>query len=221
MVRIVTTVRTDGAGEIDQDDTDTRSFAGSGHGLAAVSTVEQLAFANPTMTRGTSDQRVEAESLVVVCGFPGVGKTTVAETVADRLDGDMLRTDVVRKELVADPEYTDEETASVYEEVLDRSRRRIEDGHSVVLDGTFFKRTFREAAKALAGDLGVEFEVVRVQCDEDTVERRIRKRDGISDADVEVYRMHRDIFEPIDRDHVTVDNSEDLEATKRQVLAHF
>jgi hypothetical protein len=218
---IATTVRTDGAGEIDQDDTERGSLTGSNYGFAAVSTAQQPAFANGTMTKGTSDQRVEAESLVVVCGFPGVGKTTVAETVADRLDGELLRTDVVRKELVADPEYTDEETAAVYEEVLDRSRRRIEDGHSVVLDGTFFRQTFREAANSLAGDLGVEFEVVRVRCDEDTVERRIRQRDGISDADVEVYHMHRDIFEPIDRDHVTVDNSEDLEATRRQVLTHF
>jgi predicted kinase len=173
------------------------------------------------MSRGTSNQRSETASLVVVCGYPGVGKTTVAETVADRLDGDLLRTDVVRKELVAEPEYTDEETAAVYGEILDRSRRRIEDGHSVVLDGTFFKRTFRQDASDLASEFGAEFEVVRVRCDQETVERRIRQRNGISDADVEVYRMHRDIFEPIDRDHVTVDNSEDVEATKRQVDAYF
>jgi predicted kinase len=173
------------------------------------------------MSSERSGQRAETESLVVVCGYPGVGKTTVAETVSDRLGGEMLRTDVVRKELVDDPQYTDEETETVYEEVLQRSRRLIEDGTSVVLDGTFFKRDFRERADEIATQIGAELEFVRVQCDEETVEERIRQRNGISDADVEVYRMHRDIFDPLDRDHVTVDNSEDLEDTRRQVLAHF
>jgi hypothetical protein len=52
--------------------------------------------------------------LVVVCGLPGVGKTTVAGMVADRFGAETLRTDVVREELIAEPTYTDEERDAVY-----------------------------------------------------------------------------------------------------------
>lgn len=160
--------------------------------------------------------------LVVVCGFPGVGKTTVAETIARRVDAKLLRTDVIRKELLSDPEYTDEETQMVYGEMLRRSQATIEGGRNVVLDGTFFKRDFRERVRELADDLNAEFDIVRVHCDEEVVRERIRNREnGASDADFEVYQIHRDIFEPLDIDHVTVDNSEGIEQTRQQVRSHF
>lgn len=160
--------------------------------------------------------------LVIVCGFPGVGKTTVAETIAGRVDAKLLRTDVIRKELLSDPQYTDEETEMVYDEMLDRSRRTIEGGRNVVCDGTFFKREFRQRAREMADEIGAEIDVVRVRCDEEVVRERIRQREnGASDADFEVYRIHKDIFEPLDRDHYTVDNSEGLAETREQVRAHF
>lgn len=67
----------------------------------------------------------DPERLVVVCGLPGTGKTTVATEVADRVGGRLLRTDVVRKDLVDDPDYTDAETRRVYDELLDRAERTL------------------------------------------------------------------------------------------------
>ena len=46
-----------------------------------------------------SEAALSAPTLVVVCGLPGVGKSTVAGVVSDRLEASRLRTDVVRKEL--------------------------------------------------------------------------------------------------------------------------
>ena len=66
--------------------------------------------------------------LVVVCGLPGVGKTTVAEHASERLDGTLLRTDVVRKELFPDPEYTDAEAAAVYDELFARASEELARG---------------------------------------------------------------------------------------------
>lgn len=152
--------------------------------------------------------------LVVVCGLPGAGKTTIAEAVADRVDGRLVRTDVVRKELFPDPEYTDEEKRSVYAELLARGRAAVTAGETVVLDGTFKEARFRADAVELAEDLGVEFELVKVECEEAVARGRIRERtDDESDAGPELHSRFRALFEPIEAEHVVVDNSGDLDAT--------
>lgn len=156
--------------------------------------------------------------LVVVCGLPGVGKTLVSERIADRLDATLLRTDVVRKELYADPAYTPEERESVYEELFSRARRRVEDGTDAVLDATFRTRADRERAAALADAVGAPLDVVRVVCDAAVVRERIAAReDDESDADFDVYLQFRDRFEPLERRHRTVDNSGSADSTRRQV----
>ena len=160
--------------------------------------------------------------LAVVCGLPGVGKTTVAENVADRVNGRLIRTDVVRKSIFDDPEYTDEETTMVYTEMLERAEAALRSGENVVLDGTFHQTTFRERARALADSLGTDFRVVKVECSTDVVEQRIRNRtDDASDADFEVHLLYRDTFDPLSLDYVLVDNSRGLEETQSQLEQHF
>ena len=165
-----------------------------------------------------SEATLSAPTLVVVCGLPGVGKSTVARAVADRLGAARLRTDVVRKELFEDPEYTDRETAAVYDELLSRARDRLLEGELVVLDGTFKQRDRRAEASELAAALGARFRLLRVECEESVVERRIVERDGVSDADLEVHRQFRERFEPVEIDHVVVDNSGSEAETRRQVV---
>ena len=158
--------------------------------------------------------------LVVVCGLPGVGKTTVAETVADRIEGELLRTDVVRRELFTDPAYTDEERHAVYRALFDRAQSRLDRGENVVLDGTFAAATHRQRADELATTTGVEYRLVRVTCEESVVRERIEARtDDASDADFGVYRTIRAAFEPIDAEHASIENSGDRAALRRQVAA--
>jgi hypothetical protein len=158
--------------------------------------------------------------LVVVCGLPGVGKTTVAEYAVDLLDAELLRTDVVRKELFPDPDYTDAEQSAVYDELLSRARARLSEGQSVVLDGTFHAREYRERALDVADPTDSTGHLLRVVGEQSTVEDRIVEReDDASDADVRVHRHYRDLFESVERDHVEVDNSGDLDATYDQIEA--
>lgn len=173
----------------------------------------------------------EAGELVVVCGLPGVGKTTVAERIADHLGGRVLRTDVIRKELFDEPTYADAETETVYTELIDRARRRVAAGEAVVLDATFADERFRVAAGSMADRAADGFTLVKVECDESVVERRIRRRDGISDADFDVHLRFRRLFDRIDAgdrdrsnrwaDVVVVDNSGDETETFAQVDAVF
>ena len=171
-----------------------------------------------------------SEGLVVVCGLPGVGKTTVAERIADHVDGRVLRTDVIRKELFTEPTYAEEETEAVYAELLERARARLADGESIVLDATFADERFRAAARETADRVADRFVLVKVECDESVVAERLRRRDGISDADFDVHLQFKKSFDRIDPtdsvsgtngDVVVVDNSGDETETRAQVDAVF
>jgi predicted kinase len=163
-----------------------------------------------------------APRLVVQCGLPGVGKSTVAREIADRLDGERIRSDAVRRELVDDPTYSRAEKERVYEAMLERAREALVDGRPVVLDATFERSARRDDAAALADEVGADLTLVRVVCAEEVARRRIRDRgDDPSEADVSVYENALDRFEPPERDHVTVDNSDDLATTRRQVAVLF
>ena len=172
----------------------------------------------PERPRGTA--RGDA-SLVVVCGLPGVGKSTVARRIGERIGAEVLRTDVVRKELFDDPAYTSEETTAVYDELLTRAADWLADGSPVVLDATFKTRGRRREAREVAEGLGCEFRLVHVDCEADVVERRIAERDGVSDADFEIHRQFREAFEPVELDHLAVDNSGSEAETRRQIDAAF
>lgn len=156
--------------------------------------------------------------LVVVCGLPGAGKTTVSEHAVDALDAELFRTDVVRKELFPDPEYTPEEVRAVYDELLSRAADALRDGDPVVVDGTFKERELRGDARRTAEDVGVPLTLVKVECEADVVRERIRARSGDeSDADFAIHQQFREQFEAIAGEHAVVDNSGTLEETLGQV----
>lgn len=160
--------------------------------------------------------------LVVVCGLPGTGKSTVSERVAGRLDAHLLRTDVVRKELFPDPDYTSAESQAVYDEILDRAASHLDAGDDVVLDGTFRRASMRERAAGVAERCGADLRLVRVTCAESVVKRRIQERvDDESDADFSIYKLLKDEFEPIERDHLVIDNSGSLAETEARIDEGF
>lgn len=160
--------------------------------------------------------------LVVVCGLPGAGKTTVSETIAERIDAPRLRTDVVRQDVLDDPDYTPEETRQVYAALFDRAREAVDRDGTAVLDGTFKYEHQRDAARETAEELDVSFRLVKVECPEEVVRDRIEAREGDeSEADFEVHQLHRQQFEPIGGECVVVDNGGTLDETMAQVGAVF
>ncbi|MFB6187358.1 MAG: AAA family ATPase, partial [Halobacteriaceae archaeon] len=127
--------------------------------------------------------------LAVVCGLPGVGKTTIAKEISHQLDGVILRTDIVRKELFEEPTYSERETDQVYAELLSRAKNHLQEGNDVILDGTFRKQKFRKNAKEIANEEDVVFKLIKVQCDVELVQRRMQERtNDASDATFDIYR---------------------------------
>lgn len=155
--------------------------------------------------------------LIAVCGFPGVGKSTVSEKLRDDLDAKRLRTDAIRKELFDDPTYSTEESRIVYQTAFDRTRETLEAGQTVVFDASFANKRHRDIARQVAIECNVPFRLLKVDCEESEVVRRIEQREDISDADVDVYYQIREKFEAIEQDHFRINNSDSWEQTARQL----
>lgn len=99
--------------------------------------------------------------LVLVGGGAGVGKSTVAEGLAAKIDATWLRADEVRKALAGMPAdrhahagfedgiYTPEFSDGVYREMLAQAELLLEHGRSVVLDATWSSDARRQWARDL------------------------------------------------------------------------
>lgn len=159
--------------------------------------------------------------LVVVGGSPGTGKSSLARALheadpfAEAISGEprfeLLRSDVVRKELagmkpdersgasLGEGIYSSEFTRKTYDAMLEGAGNQLAMGRSVVLDATFAVSELRKAAAETAE----KFEAVLVElcCEapQDLCEARIRERAASekdpSEADQEVAAAIRARFE--------------------------
>ncbi len=148
--------------------------------------------------------------IVIVCGLPGTGKTTVAKALAERLGAALIRTDVVRKEILQNITHSSEERLLVYELVFQAAQHRLQSGLDVVLDGTFFSKELRDEAANIARKYKTDLKIVECVCNEELAKKRLslRKNDA-SDASLSVYEVEKGTFEPIKEKHVVADTSKD------------
>ena len=169
---------------------------------------------------GANCRRVSPASdgplMMVLCGLPGVGKSTVVSKLEDSTGGTVLRTDRIRKRLFDEPGYTKEETEVVYDEMVRKAEGVLSEGGTVILDGTFKTSELRDKARRTAEVQNSDFRIIKVECATRTVRDRIENRDGVSDADFSTHKRLRKEFEPISEGEV-IDNSGDLSVTVRQV----
>lgn len=143
-------------------------------------------------------------SLVLLTGLPATGKSTVARRIARTLRGELLRSDVIRKELAGmapsqrpasekerETLYAKAASDKTYATMLEAARERLAAGRSVVADANFPSPERRAPFIDLALELGCPVVCVWTTADEATVRERLRERrrrpDEASDADERVY----------------------------------
>jgi hypothetical protein len=148
--------------------------------------------------------------LIIICGLPGTGKTTLAKKITAKIGGILLRTDTIRKEL-KEIKYSKKAREGVYGEMFHRTRQLLKEGKNIVLDATFYSRKWRKAAKDIAKSSKANFKIIEVVCPKDLVRKRIAQRKGSeSDARFKHYLIYKKVFEPIKEKHLIIDTSKDI-----------
>jgi len=90
------------------------------------------------------ESELGAGVLFITCGLPGTWKTETSEEVSKIKGYPILRSDLIRLEVLKGEDIFDEKVASdmdkrrmVYDETFRRADEALEKGDSVILDATF------------------------------------------------------------------------------------
>lgn len=137
--------------------------------------------------------------LIVIGGFSGSGKTTVAEALATDFGSPpgarVIESDRIRKAMhgVAAEErlppeaYRPEISEKVYAEIARRSLAIARAGGAVVADAVFDRAPDRARIEAAAREAGIPYTAVWLEAKADLLRRRVASREASpSDADLEV-----------------------------------
>jgi predicted kinase len=174
----------------------------------------------------------------VVCGMIASGKSTVAAALADALRIEVLRSDVVRKQLfgrqASDPGnndfgqdiYSAGATALTYGKLLRLAQDEIDKGNSVLLDATFSRQEQRREVLRLAADMDANILFIECRCREEVIRQRLEKRSEfpeVSDARLKHLDAFKDRYEKLDELAnevvITIDTEMTLEANVADILA--
>ncbi len=152
-------------------------------------------------------------ALVMVGGLVGSGKSSVAQALADRVDGVVIGSDRVRKRIsglasnqrvesgVDEGIYNPEVTDRVYAALLDRARPVLASGRVAILDATFGLHQHRDIAIETARRSEVPFYLVEARCAPDVALERLARREAAdtdpSDAGPDFYATSVARFEPV------------------------
>ena len=146
---------------------------------------------------------------MIVCGLPGVGKTTIAKHLAPLINAVVLSTDKIRKELIPNPTYKKQEKKLIYNVLLIIAKYLHQAGINCILDATFNTENSRKELRKKLGLSQEQICIVECICPEDIVISRLnnRKKD-YSDADISIYKKMKRIYEPIKGEHIILDTNQ-------------
>jgi len=146
--------------------------------------------------------------LIVILGLPGTGKTTFASALSAQTGARHLNTDMLRAELGLRGQYDETTKARVYDELLRLTRTALQQGTPVVLDGTFYRKAFRDRIADLAHETGAVLKWIELRASPETVKERVSHKRPYSEADFAVYRKIREAFEPLTETCLSLDSDQ-------------
>jgi predicted kinase len=153
--------------------------------------------------------------IVLMAGFPGTGKSALAEALSKRLSGSVLSKDAIRHALFAprDVAYTTEQDDFVMEIMLQAAERILQKhpDRYVFLDGRTFSRHYQiERVIAVASQWGQPCKILECVCSEETARTRLESQaqtggHPAGNRSFDLYLEIKQRFEPITRPKITID----------------
>jgi predicted kinase len=171
--------------------------------------------------------------LLITCGLPGTWKTETSEEISKIKGYPILRSDLIRLEVLKNEDVFDEKVAgnmskrlSVYDELFRRAEDLVRKSKKgVILDATFVTQDLRRSAAEIAAKHNMTFVILQTSCSEEAsvarIQRRTKEKYESNALTVEAYLANKSKFEPVDVDdlkktypklkitHLTVDTCHD------------
>ena len=146
--------------------------------------------------------------IVIICGLPGVGKSTLAKNLAPMINATILSSDKIRKELFPNPTYSPFERKLVYDVMIILAKYLNEVRGNCILDATFNKEDSRLEIREKLQLNDRQFQIIECFCSEEVIISRLKSRkDDYSDATIDIYQRMKKIYEPVKVDHIIVDTA--------------
>ncbi|MGC9975590.1 MAG: AAA family ATPase [Syntrophales bacterium] len=186
----------------------------------------------------TYSTRLEKLTLVLMAGLTGTGKSVLANSLAPRIGAEIIRSDILRKEMLQiaptdrHPEafgkgiYEDETTRKTYDKALELASEKLAGGKSVIIDATYKSSRDRQRALMAAERLKIDFFIIECICAENVIKERLDMRMSdkgeASDGRWEIYLAQKETFDRIteipEKSHIIIDTSFTSEACTYKAL---
>ena len=121
--------------------------------------------------------------LMITTGLPATWKTETSEEIVKIKGTPMIRSDIVRLEVLKGNDVFDEKVAanmnnrlSVYNEVFRRADETLRKSDSAILDATFITQELRKRAAEIANKNNKMLVIVQTDCPQEVSIQRILKR---------------------------------------------
>jgi predicted kinase len=152
-----------------------------------------------------------AKTLLITVGLPATWKTETSAKVSKTKGYPILRSDLIRLEVLKNEDVFDPKVAgnmnkrlSVYDEMFKRADELAGEGKGVILDATFVTQELRRRAAEIAAKHGLTFVILETSCPQEVsverIKRRTKEKYESNALTVEAYLANKNKFEPVDLD---------------------
>jgi predicted kinase len=149
--------------------------------------------------------------LLITCGLPATWKTETSAEVSKIKGYPILRSDLIRLEVLKNEDVFDPKVAgnmskrlSVYDEMFRRADELAGKSKGVILDATFVTQELRRRAAEVAAKHGLTFVILETSCPQEVsverLKRRTKEKYESNALTVEAYLANKRKFEPVDLD---------------------
>jgi hypothetical protein len=155
------------------------------------------------------EHEIEDGMVIIACGLPATNKTETTEVIRRVRGYTMLRTDIIRKEVLKGEDIFDAKVASdmdkrklVYDTMFSQADELAAKGKGVILDATFITQSLRRRAAEVAARHGRTLLIQQTSCSQkyslDKISRRTKDNYESNALTADAYLNTKKKFEPVD-----------------------